>query len=416
MKTKLVMAGVLTLSTATLFAQKNELTNAQSEYSKYEVFKQNKATLAQGQTSINTAKTSIDKAAANEKTATLPQTYALKAAIYSALAYQDTVASSSQPLFAAGDEAYKKAVETDAKGENKQLIASAKQYLGYYQLNAGVRQYQTKNYNDAYKAFDYYRASSPEDTTAIYYTALAANLAKNYDAAVTNYKKLATTNSSKKGEAYNDIVNIYLAKHDTTAALAAAHEGIEKFPNNNDLRSTEIQIGLNQGKQTEIIGQIQEAINKDPQNKNLYYYSGLAYSKVAENAEKSAKATKEPAKKATFVKTKDENFTQAAEMYKKALQIDPNFADASLNLGYVLMSPAIYKLQDANNSRTIKQTEYDALKNKVYAQLDQAKPYLDKAVELNPKSDIALTNLRNYYIIKNDNAHAAEIKKRIDAL
>jgi len=122
MKIKFLIAGTLSLFSATVFAQKSELNTAQSEYDKYETFRQNKAMASMAGTSINTAKTSIDKASADSKTGVMPQTFALKSAIYGALAYNDTVAATSMPLYNTSLEAMKKAKELDTKGEYKKIL------------------------------------------------------------------------------------------------------------------------------------------------------------------------------------------------------------------------------------------------------------------------------------------------------
>jgi len=117
MKIKLLMTCLLGLASAATFAQKGELNNAQSEYDTYASLRGQKAAAfaTKANTSIQNAKTSIDKASANEKTVNLPQTFALKSAIYSSLAVDDTVATTSAPLFATADEAVKKAKELDTK-------------------------------------------------------------------------------------------------------------------------------------------------------------------------------------------------------------------------------------------------------------------------------------------------------------
>ena len=47
---------------------------------------------------------------------------------------------------------------------------------------------------------------------------------------------------------------------------------------------------------------------------------------------------------------------------------------------------------------------------------DKAFPYLQKGTELDPKSRIALENLKTYYLIKKDNAKVEEIAKKIETL
>ena len=103
---------MLTLAVSvSAFAQKSELANAKSEYDKFAVIRTGKLAA----TSLNTAKASIDKAAANDKTAQVPQTLALKAAIYSSLA-NDTTQASRDNLVTAAQDAYKKAQDAYAKG------------------------------------------------------------------------------------------------------------------------------------------------------------------------------------------------------------------------------------------------------------------------------------------------------------
>ncbi|WP_460678854.1 tetratricopeptide repeat protein [Mucilaginibacter koreensis] len=408
MKIKFLMAGLFGFISATTFAQKSELKTAQSEFDKYETMRGSAAMATMANTSLTNAKTSIDKAAANEQTATLPQTYALQGAIYSSLAVKDTTAA-SQPLFTTAAEALKKAQAADTKKEYEKLIKNANLNLAQVSLNQGVRYYQGQKYADAYKAFDYYRTVLPEDTNAIYYSALSAYNAQNFPAAISNYSKLVTTNYSKKASAYSELTNAYLNNKDTTGALKVISDALVKYPNSADLRRTEIEINLQQGKQKEVIDKTLAAINNDPKNKSLYYYAGLAYSGAAE-AIKPATG-KDAAAKAALVKSQDENFAKAAEMYKKAIELDPSYYEANLNAGYVLMAPAITMYNAANKLTAT--AAYNAAMVKVNAQVDKAKPYLDKALESHPDSQVALSNLKNYYIIKKDNAHVAEMTKRL---
>ena len=412
MKIKFLMLGLLGLISTTAFAQKGELNTAQSEFEKYEGLKTQPAL---GLPSLNKAKESIDKAAANQKTANLPQTYAVKANVYGSLAQLDTVATTSLPLFTNADEALKKAKELDAKGENKKLIDNANGILAQYQLNKGVKEYQSGKYDLAYKSFDFYRTVMPEDTNAILYTGLAALNAKNYPAAITNYNKLVTTKYSKVESVYGELAGIYLANKDTTGALKAVTDGLVKYPNSAELRRTEIEISLQQGKQKEVLDKILSAISNDPKNKNLYYYAGLVYSQVADAA--TQKISKAPAAtKATLQAEKAQNFQKAADMYKKALEIDPNYFEANLNMGYVIIAPAIDSYNAANKLPANQQKAYDAAMAKATAQFDLAKPYLLKAVELNPKSPDALNNLLTYYKAKKDDANIAKTTAQLNAL
>jgi hypothetical protein len=414
MKIKLFVAGLLGIISATAYAQKGELSNANDAYVKYLAFKGAGSAIALP--SLNTAKTAIDKAAANAKTATMPQTYALEAAIYANLAAKDTVKTTSEPLYNTATEALKKAKDADTKGDFKTVIDDASRNLAQYKLTEGVNEFRDKKYDLAYGSFDIYRQIFPDDTNAVYYTALSATNAKNYPAAITNYNHLVTLKYSNNPVVYFDLSNIYLAQKDTAGALKSVAEGIAKYPSNSDLRKRQIELYLRMGKQQEVLGQIASAVANDPKNKLLYYYEGLTYSQMAEAIGKTQAKTKDQAEKDKLEASKLDYFQKSADVYKKALEIDPNFFEANMNLGYDLINPAIDTYNAANQLPANKQKEYDAQIAKANALFDLAKPYLLKAVELNPKSIDALANLKTYYIGKKDMANANDTQKKIDAL
>ncbi|MGI4021142.1 MAG: tetratricopeptide repeat protein [Janthinobacterium lividum] len=387
MKTKYVIAGAFTLAVSTAaMAQKSELANAKTEYDKFTVMRTGKMAA----TSLSSAKESIDKASGNDKTAQLPQTYALKAAIYGTLA-NDTTQQSRDGLVTAAQEAYKKAEAADTKGENKKLLDDTKLSLANYQLQSGVKSYQSGKYDLAYTSFNNYREFFPEDTNAILYTGLAAANAKNNDAAISNYKKLVTTKYSKTLGVYSDLTSLYLMKKDTASAMKTMDEATKKFPKSAELAKREIELNIQAGNKKEVIQKIESAIANDPKNKSLYYYAGLTYS--------SAK-----------------DYAKAGEYYQKALEIDPNYFEANLNYGFVLMSPAIDIFNAANKLPVSKQKEYTAAIAKSNAMFSKAEPYILKATESNPTSIDALGNLKTVYIGKKEDAKAAAVQKKIDAL
>jgi tetratricopeptide (TPR) repeat protein len=422
MKIKLLMTGLISLVSVAALAQKGELSNAKDKYDNYGVEKANKLTQVQGTKDLADAKISIDKASVNEKTANLPLTYAVKGAIYSTLALNDSVPATSIVSFKIADEALTKAKSLDsAKKENTKLIHDSYLNLAQYQFNKGRADFQNKKFDQAYLSFDYFRQILPDDTTALYVTGLSAANAgesdpKYYAYALNSYKKLIVTNYSQNPSIYYDMATIYLASKDTTDALKIAGEGVAKYPADNNLRKREIEIGLQSGKQDILITKIQSAIAADPKNKTLYYYMGLTYSQIAEAYGAKEKKTKIAADKATLTQEKHENYAKAAEQYKKAVEIDPNYFEANLNLGYVIINPAIDEYNAANQLPGSKQKEYDAAIAKSNADFESAKPYLQKAVDINPKSVDALNNLKTYYLGTKNTAKANEIQKQIDAL
>ena len=428
MKIKLLMIGLLGLVSATAFAQKGTLNNAQESYDQYDVSKGTPLLATKAKASLADAKTSIDKAAANDKTATLTQTYALKGAIYGALASQDSVPTTATPLLATAQEAIKKAKDADTKGEFKKLINDASTYIAIYYQNVGVKQYKDSKFEQAYISFDAW-SQATGDTTATYYAGLSASNAGNsnpkyYPYAIADYNKLLAVNYSENQKIYGYQTTLYMLTKDTTAALKTIAAGVAKYPANTTLREQQLRTALMAGKETEVLGAIETAISNDPKNKTLYYYAALTYSRIGDADDTKAAKTKDAATVKSLNKSALDSYAKGADYYKKALVIDPDYFDANLNLGYVLMKPAIDLYNQANNlPSTATQKQYDDLRAKADEQFDLAKPYLQKAVDLNPKSSDALSNLRNFYRGKYDKAHAADnkakaddLKKQIDAL
>jgi len=426
MKIKLLMIGLLGLSTITAFAQKGVLKDAQESYDKYTVEISQKILASKAKQDLADAKTSIDKAAANDKTATMPQTYALEGAVYAATAAMDTTGTAAAAVTTAQD-AIKKAKEADTKGDFKKLITDAGNNLAIYFQAQGVKQYQNGKYELAYQAFDNWNQATG-DTTALYYSSLSASNAgltnPKFNAyATAGYNKLLATNFSQNVKIYGYLSTLYMVTKDTADALKIISTGVTKFPSNSDLRNLEVKFFLMAGKDNEILGKLEAAVTADPKNKELCYYAGLAYTRVGDAADAKAKKTKEAAAKGAVAKEAADDYAKAAGYYKKALAIDPNYIDANINLGNVLMKPAIDLFNQANNlpsNATPKQ--YDDLRAQADAQFDLALPYLQKAVDLDPKNNAALTNLWNYYRGKYDKAHAADnkakaadLKKQIDA-
>ena len=68
-----------------------------------------------------------------------------------------------------------------------------------------------------------------------------------------------------------------------------------------------------------------------------------------------------------------------------------------------------------NDDKTLAPKDYSAkvaaLKQKDWSAL----PFLEKSVELDPKTLDALRNLKNYYDFMQDEAKAAEVQAKIDA-
>lgn len=385
-----ILAAVFSASTLMVFAQKGEVTSARTNYEKFLGLKDANSMLL-ALPNIKAAKTSIDKAVVHAKTLEDPAAWTYKALIYGELALLDSVPETSKPLIEEAKAAHKKASELDKAGENKANLENVYgSVFSQYELNQGVKAYQTNEFANAYTAFNNALSFRPGDTTITYYAGLSAINAKNYKAGIQSYESLIKTNFSANSQIYLDLSRLYTMEGDTARAIAVASEGANKF-NDANLATQEIELSLMSGKQKEVIARISEQAQKDPKNKLYPYYLGIAYSTIGESS-------------------------KAEEAYLTALKIDPNFADASTNIGGIILNKGINLFNKANQLPQNQQKEYEAMIKIGEVELEKALPYLIKSNELDPKSRIALENLKTYYIIKKNQEKVTEISAKLENL
>jgi tetratricopeptide (TPR) repeat protein len=385
-----ILATAFSVSTLMVFAQKGEVTSARTNYEKFLGLKDaNSMMLAIP--NLKAAKTSIDKAVVHAKTLEDPTAWTYKALIYGEMALLDSVPETSKPLIDEAKVAHKKASELDKAGENKANLENVYgSVFSQYELNQGVKAYQTNDFANAYTAFNNALSFRPGDTTITYYAGLSAINAKNYKAGIQSYESLIKTNFSANSQIYLDLSRLYTMEGDTARAIAVASEGATKF-NDANLATQEIELSLMSGKQKEVITRISEQAQKDPQNKLYPYYLGIAYSTIGESS-------------------------KAEEAYLIALKIDPSFADASTNIGGIILNKGINLFNKANQLPPNQQKEYEAMIKLGEVELEKALPYLIKSSELDPKSRIALENLKTYYVIKRNQEKVTEITLKLEKL
>ena len=370
-------------------AQKGELSTAKTNYEKYIALK-DAGSLALAGPSLTIAKTSIDKAALNEKTAIDASTWAYKALIYANLALNEADAATAEALIKSAGDDFSKAVDMDTDKKNANLITAGNDAFAQFQLNKGVKAFQAQDFKQAYTAFEQSLIYRPADTLLTYYSGLAAINAVDYTSAIKRYEELLTTDYSANREIALDLSKLYSMQKDTVNAIRIASVYATKF-NDQALATQEIELSLMSGKQKQVIERILAQIALDPKNKLEHFYLGIAYDALKE-------------------------FKKAEDAYKKAIDLDSNYFDATLNLGSGILNNGIDLYNKANTLPANKQKEYDAAMKAAFVEFDRAFPYLDKAVKIDPKSLNALQNLKTYYVIKKNTAKVAELTKQISAL
>ncbi len=340
-------------------------------------------------------KTSIEKAIVNEKTKNDPELWGMRALLYSEMAFTDSTAASAASIKEA-QTSLAKAKELDPQADTREYVKKAKQILYQKQLVIGKKLFDQKDFTAAYTEFNNGLEYMPGDTVLNYYAGASGLNGKNYPGSIKNYTALLSTNFSFLPDVYKDLAEAHLANKDTAAAFKLLTEGQLKYPKSS-LIARQLEVEMGTGKYKEALPRLEEQAKANPDNKNYQYYLGVAYSNLNQSA-------------------------KAEEAYKKAIALDPTFIEPYINIGGLIMNLGIDIINKAakqygGKSLTPAQlAQYKVQKKNAEAEYDRALPYLTKAVELDPKSGLALNNLKAYYQAKSNPNKVAEINAKIKAL
>lgn len=374
------------------YAQSSEVELARTEYGKFTKLKQSPSL---AKPSLKAAQEAIDKASVHKRTSLEPATWTFRSLIYAEKALFDSTAAA--PALTEAVAALAKAKELDIKSENKANIDVANQLIYTYYLTKAIKSFNKKEYAASYPDFVKGLEYSPGDTIAAYYAGASAQNVKDYKSAIKHYNELLSTNFSFLPDVYANLAESHAANKDTAAAIKTLSDGYAKYPKSNQLVAREIEFSINSGKYKDVISKIEGQIQANPTNKFYPFYLGIAYGSLNDLA-------------------------KAEEAYKKAIAVDPNFIEAYLNAGSLIMNRGIDLYNAANKQYSGKSltpaqlAQYNAAKKKATAEFDKALPYLQKAAEIDPKSKLALNNLISYYHAKSDKAKVAELEARLKAL
>ncbi len=386
---KSILLGMLVIASSAAFSQTSNLRKAKASYNKFNEVK-SIGSSALGATDLVSAKEALEKAIEHEKTKDLAETWTYYALVNADLALLDSTDAAEKYIQAATD-AREKALSLDQEKEQAQNLNILNSIVAQYELNRGVKAWDSQDFVGAYDAFDKGLVYLPGDTTLLYYSGLAAINSQDYDKALAKYVELVPIDSfSNNRQIILDVSRLYLMQGDTTNAIKYAGIGTSKYPDDAELATQNIELNLMAGNEQEIINTINAQVAKDPENENLHYYLGIAYSEMDE-------------------------IEKAEAAYRKALDINPAYLDANINLGGLILNKGIDHFNKTNNA-SLPQAEYDVEIQKAYDIFDTALPYLQKAVDLDGSSYLALTNLKKYWEIKEDKDKIAELQARIDAL
>ena len=179
---------------------------------------------------------------------------------------------------------------------------------------------------------------------------------------------------SKRGEIYKNIALIFVQKGKTEEAKAAVAEARKTNPEDNSLILTEADLYLKVNDFATYTRLVNEALAKDPTNVDLVYNLGV----ISSNANK---------------------LDDAEKYYKRAIELDPNYFNALLNLSELKLRGDEKFVSEMNKLGTSDKDNkrYEAIKALRNANFKSILPYLEKAVELKSDDVAAKKTLLSVY-------------------
>lgn len=237
-------------------------------------------------------------------------------------------------------------------------------------FNEGVDLYQQKNYAQAFQFFYGIKdinsvlvgkGQKPniDLAVALKNAAICAENSGNTEGAMNVYKDWLAI--APDAAAYRNLALAYKKQNKNDEAKKSIDEGLTKFPKDPNLLVEKINFFLSDTMYTEALAFVNNLLEVEPKNDGALFIKGLAYEKIG-------------------------NEDSVVYYYLKSTEINPKSIKPWNNLGALYMAKANALVEQMNKlgNSTEDQKKYDALTVKRKEWYTKAKPYLDKAHEIDP--------------------------------
>ena len=339
---------------------------------------------------LQEAKGLINEATKDEQTKDDPKTWYTRGTIYQAILNQDGY---SEELLMEAANSYDKVFELVEESDKYFTLTDLKvQELWGKYVNEGSDAYSEQKFEDAVAAFKRALVVLPKDTTATLYAGISAQQMQDDKTALKYYYRLIELGKHDP-DIYSSIISIErYSNKDIDKALEVVGMAKEQFPENSDFDKQEINLLIVGERVDEAKNRITEAIEKEPENANLYFNLGHLYEEL-ENPEK------------------------AEEAYLKALEIDPDYLDANYNYAVYYYNQAVDLLKVvADMDLQTYRKKGKKIEEEASGYLKKAKPYFEKALELAPEELAIIETLQTLYSQLGENEKAEEMMDLADEL
>jgi tetratricopeptide (TPR) repeat protein len=270
-----------------------------------------------------------------------------------------------------------------------------------YYINAGAYYFDERDYKTASNAFEQYlkisdlpmfageRVAAKDSNywTVQYYAGLAATQIGDSQKAIAALER-AKEYPYRQNDTYGYLYYEYEQVKDTANMEKLAKEGLALFPQDSTFILNLINIYIYSDRNEEAVNYLNKMIADKPDNDIYYNVLGSVYESGLNDLDKAEK-----------------NFA-------KALEINPNYVEALSNLGRIYYNQGINTQGEANMLSDNKLYQEEIAKAK--ALFEKARPYFEKAHQINPGQQEYLVALRGIYYNLNMGKEFEEIEAKMN--
>jgi len=244
--------------------------------------------------------------------------------------------------------------------------------------DAGYKEYEKKQYSSSEDNFS--RAISINrslsintiDTLNMFYAAVTAFLAEDYQKAISWSSKLVEINSAEI-KYHERLIESYEEAGDFDGQLAAIKNARISIPQSKNIILKEVNYYISINNNELLLESLDNAVSADPQNPILHFVLGSTYSGLGD-------------------------FEKAKLSYEAALSLDSNYVDACNNLAAIYLDEANVFIEKKNKLPiSASQKIYNGLANKIKNLRLKALPHLEKVLLLQPSDAIIIETLKQIY-------------------
>ena len=412
---KYLILGFVMIFVGSISAQKKELRNAGKALDKGNF---EKATMA-----LNTAEAFLESMDDKQKS----EFHLLKSKLYfngGAANLEDTVMAI---------EAFEKVSNpNNAQSKEKHLVN-----LINHLVNKGSDFVEKNDYSSASDCFSNAYRISKKDTIYLYYAASSSVNAKEYDKSLTMYKELKSLNFTgieKQYFALNIITNMEEAFDNKLLRDASVQAKTHSNPTEKKSKSRYPEIIKNMaliynqmGDTEKALGAMLEARAENPYDLSIImtdaneYYAMRNIEKfksILEYATELDSENPELQYNLGVIAAEANDVENAKKYYTRAIELNPKYVNAYINLAALILGQEESIIDEMNNLGTSAADDrrYDELRLERKELYFEAIPYLEQAIDIDSNNFQAARTLSNIYSATGDDAKAKEYRDLANSL